>query len=80
MFQFVSRRDDKEADLPPRCSCRASPCCPPSTSMVYLLAHPNDRESPAYLTKFRACLTMVLEMVRSHMERVLETATSAASQ
>ena len=50
------------------------------TSMVYLLAHPNYRESPAYLTKFRACLTRALEMVRSHVKRVLETATSAASQ
>jgi len=49
------------------------------TSMVYLLAHPNYRESPAYLTKFRACLTRALEMVRSHVKRVLETATSAAS-
>ena len=43
-------------------------------------AHPNDMESPAYMTKFRACLTRALEMVRSHMQRVLETATSAASQ
>eukprot|EP00092_Neocalanus_flemingeri_P004451 GFUD01004786.1.p1 GENE.GFUD01004786.1~~GFUD01004786.1.p1 ORF type:complete len:913 (+),score=335.84 GFUD01004786.1:66-2804(+) len=50
------------------------------TSMVYLLAHPNYRETPAYLTKFRACLTRALEMVRSHVKRVLETATSAASQ
>ena len=36
-------------------------------------------ESPAYITKFRACLTRALEMVRSHVKRVLETATSAAS-
>ena len=48
--------------------------------MVYLLAHLNDRESSAYLTKLRACLTRTLEMVRSHMKRVLETATPAASQ
>jgi len=50
------------------------------TSMVYLLSHPNYRESHIYLTKFRACLTRALEMVRSHVKRVLETATSAASQ
>jgi len=50
------------------------------TSMVYLQAHPNYRESHIYLTKFRACLTRALEMVRSHVKRVLETATSAASQ
>lgn len=40
------------------------------TSMVYSLAHPNYKESPAYLTKFRAyCLTRALEMVRSHVKR-----------
>jgi hypothetical protein len=41
--------------------------------MVYLLAHPNYMQSPAYLTR-------ALGMVRSHVNRVLETATSAASQ
>ena len=51
-----------------------------SIVLVYPLAHPNNSESPAYLTKFIACLTRALEMVRSHMKRVLETATSAASQ
>ena len=51
-----------------------------SIVLVYPLAHPNNSESPAYLTKFRACLTRALEMVRSHMKRVLETATPAASQ
>jgi len=50
------------------------------TNMVYLLAHTNYRETPAYLTKYRACLTRALEMVRSYIKRVLETATSAASQ
>ena len=50
-----------------------------NTSMVYLLAHPNYKESPA-LTKFRACQIRALEMVMSHVKRVLETATSAISQ
>ena len=50
-----------------------------NTSMVYLLAHPNYKESPA-LTKFRACQIRALEMVMSYVKRVLETATSAISQ
>jgi len=50
------------------------------SSMLYLLAHPGYREASIYQTKFRACLSRALEMVRSYVKRVLETATSAASQ
>ena len=71
MFQFVSRHDDTEADLPH--GVRAERDLPAfAVHHQHLLAHPNDRESPAFLTKFRACPTRALEMVRSHMKRVLE--------
>ena len=49
-------------------------------NMMYLTQHPEYRESAAHLTKFRACLSRALEMVRSHVRRVLDAATSAASE
>ena len=49
-------------------------------NMLYLTKHPEYRESAAHLTKFRACLSRALEMVRSHVRRVLDAATAAASE
>jgi len=49
-------------------------------NMRYLTKHPEYRESAAHLTKFRACLSRALEMVRSHVRRVLDAATAAASE
>ena len=48
------------------------------TNISYLLAHPTYRDSPTYLTKYRACLSRAMNMLRSYTGRVLETATAAA--
>ena len=48
------------------------------TNISYLLAHPNYRDSPAYLTKYRACLSRAIDMLRTYTGRVLDTATVAA--
>ena len=72
MFQSVSTADIMTHKLTsPTLSVQSETFLPTIDTgmvLVYLLAHPNDSESPAYITKFRACLTRVLEMVRSHMK------------
>ena len=50
------------------------------TNISYLHAHPHYRDSPPYLTKYRACLSRGLDMVRSYAKRVLDTATAGARQ
>ena len=48
------------------------------SNISYLLDHPTYKDSPAYLTKYRACLSRAMDMLRTYMARVLETATAAA--
>ena len=50
------------------------------TNIIYLLQHSNYRDSPAYLTKYRASLSRALDMMRSYCKRVLDTATAGAKQ
>lgn len=48
-------------------------------SIIYLKKHSGYLECSVYLVKFRACLSRALEMIRSHVKTVLESATAAAS-
>ena len=50
------------------------------TNISYLLSHPNYKDSSAYLTKYRACLSRALDMIRSYTKRILDTATIGAKQ
>lgn len=50
------------------------------TNIKYLAAHPQYKDSPPYLTKYRACLSRALDMVRSNCKRVLDAATAGARQ
>ena len=85
-FQYESQAADKVAHklMSPTLSVHSETFLPLLTSiddnMLYLTQHPEYRESAAHLTKFRACLSRALEMVRSHVRRVLDAATAAASE
>ena len=50
------------------------------TNIRYLLAHPQYRDSPPYLTKYRASLSRALDMVRSYVKKVFSIATEGARQ